>query len=63
MKQFTKELEKAIRKAVKEGWIEDFDDPWASLPCFGTMDNVNNNCEECPLRALCEESCHDLQFH
>lgn len=53
--KYTRELKESIRKAIKEGWIEDFDDPWVDLPCFTSYDIVNCRCEDCPLGPLCEE--------
>ena len=59
-----KTLEQAIQEAYEKGWIEDPDDPWADLDCYGTVDPQTNqlyNCEECPLEAHCREAWDEAQ--
>jgi len=57
----TQTLEQAIQEAYEKGWVNDPDDPWVDLDCFGREDpetNTKFNCEECPLEAHCCEA-HD----
>lgn len=67
MMEINKTWEKRMRAAIKRGhltgWIEEIADPWESLPCIGSMDNINNNCEECPLSDQCEEMHNETLYH
>ena len=47
-------LKEAIRKAFETGWIEDINDPWADLDCYGEYLNHVYNCDKCPLSFHCE---------
>ena len=57
-----KTLEEAIQEAYEKGFIDNPDDPWADLDCFGKGDPElqgyppENNCEECPLESFCLEA-------
>lgn len=56
-----KTLEQAIQEAYEKGYIDDPEDPWADLNCYGTVDPRTTtlyNCEECPLEPFCCEA-HD----
>lgn len=57
------DLEQAVQKAYDEGYIDDPDDPWADLDCFGEHDTANNNCGECPLEEHCLDTLKERQAH
>jgi len=48
-------LRKTLKRARDEGWMENINNLWADLDCFGTYNIVQNNCKICPLAYLCEE--------
>ena len=52
-------LEQAIKEAYEKGYINDINDPWADLGCYGNTDPETTtlyNCDECPLNAYCVEA-------
>lgn len=46
-------FEDALKQALDKGWIEDLDDPWVDLDCYGTHKTHAFNCEECPMEDFC----------
>jgi len=55
---FSEKLNIALKEAQEKGWIEDINDPWTDLDCFGNEDpetNQKNRCNACPLNHLCAE--------
>ena len=53
----------ALEKAYDTGFIEDINDPWESLPCFGNYDPETNtlfNCDQCPMSTLCANEFEEI---
>jgi len=60
----TQTLAEAIQEAYEKGWVNDPDDPWVDLDCYGSTDprtTQQYNCEECPLEAHCCEAWDEAQ--
>ena len=51
-----KTLEECIKESYDKGFIEDVNDPWSDLDCYGKYQDWLNNCEECPLNGFCLEA-------
>ena len=52
-------LEEAIQEAHEKGYIDNPDDPWADLDCYGRENPETTqkyNCDECPLQTFCLEA-------
>lgn len=50
------EYEKKVKEAVDLGFFDEEED---AQDCFGTYNNFNYNCEECPLEDLCLDECEE----